>query len=165
MKIKISLVFFSLLMLIGISCNKQDDFNYPKDTVGSSKVVYFALISTNGEKIMAVTQNDAYTELGATASVNGVTAEFTTDGTVDTGTPGVYTIIYTAKNAQGFAKTDWRMVVVVPTSAANDPVVAANDFSGVYLRAATGVTSTWQKVANGVYSVENPGGSSGDKYG
>jgi Bacterial surface protein, Ig-like domain len=161
MKINISLFFFSLLLLLGISCNKKDDFNYPKDTVGSSKIVYFPLISTNGEKVMAVTQNGTYTDPGATATVNGVAAEFTTDGAVDTGTPGIYTIIYTAKNAEGFSKTDWRMVVVVPTAAANDPVVAANDFSGVYLRGATGVTSTWQKVANGVYKVENPGGSSG----
>jgi hypothetical protein len=42
-----------------------------------------------------------------------------------------------------------------------DPVIIANDYSGVYLRAATGVTSTWTKLSTGVYTVENPGGSSG----
>jgi hypothetical protein len=29
------------------------------------------------------------------------------------------------------------------------------------LRAATGVTSTWTKIGDGIYSVENPGGSAG----
>jgi hypothetical protein len=161
MKMKISLIFFSLLVLVGISCNKKDDFNYAKDTVGSSKVVYFPIITSNGDKIMAITEGGTYTDPGATATLNNATADYTTDGTVDTNTPGIYTIIYTAANEQGFTASDWRMVVVVPTSVANDPVIGANDFSGTYLRPATGVTSTWTKVANGVYQVENPGGSSG----
>jgi len=110
---------------------------------------------------MAVTEGGTYTDGGATATLNGASTDFTTDGSVDVSTPGIYTLIYTAKNAQGFSATDWRMVVVVPTAVANDPVVAANDFSGVYLRPANGITSTWGKVANGVYKVENPGGSSG----
>jgi hypothetical protein len=62
-------------------------------------------------------------------------------------------VVYTATNPQGFSATDWRTVVVI----GND--VAANDFSGTYLRAATGVTSTWTKTASGVYTVENPGGA------
>ena len=158
---KISLIFFSILMIVGLSCNKKDDFNYAKGTVGSSKIVYFPLIATNGNKIVAVTQNGTYTDAGATATLNGAPVDFTTSQTVNTATPGIYTLIYTAANPQGFTATDWRMVVVVPTAVANDPVVGANDFSGVYLRPATGVTSTWTKVASGVYQVENPGGSSG----
>src|SRR5258708_278039 len=110
MKIKISLIFFLMLILVGISCNKDDNFNYAKDTVGSSKIVYFPVIATNGDKVVAITQNTTYNEAGASATLNDVTAEYTTDGSVDASTPGVYTITYSAKNAQGFSASDWRMV-------------------------------------------------------
>lgn len=151
-------IFSSLLLMIAMSCNKVD-FNYPKDTVGSSKIIYFATISTNGGKIVATQQGDPYTDQGATATINGATVNFTTDGSVDINTPGVYTLIYTATNSEGYSSSDWRMVVVVPAGVWQDPVVTANDFSGVYLRGS--VTSTWTKIAAGVYQVENPGGSSG----
>ncbi|PWT78578.1 MAG: hypothetical protein C5B59_01470 [Bacteroidetes bacterium] len=157
-KMKRIIIFSSLLLIIGLSCNKVN-FNYPKGTVGSSRIVYFATISTNGGKIVATQQGDPYTDQGATATVNNAPINYTTDGTVDINTPGVYTLTYTATNAEGFSSSDWRMVVVVPVGVWQDPVVKANDFSGVYLRGT--VTSTWTKIATGVYQVENPGGSSG----
>ncbi|MGE5108312.1 MAG: hypothetical protein ACM3H8_12250, partial [Sphingobacteriales bacterium] len=42
-----------------------------------------------------------------------------------------------------------------------DALAAAQDFSGNYLRSATGVTSVWTRIAPGVYSVFNPGGAAG----
>jgi hypothetical protein len=159
---KIRFLIIPLLLATGLFSCKKDDFNYPEGTVGSSKIVYFPLISTNGEKVVAIEEGNDYTDPGATASLNGVTAEYTTSQTITSSTaPGVYTITYTAANEQGFTATDWRMVVVTPSSVISDPVVGANDFSGTYLRAATGVTSTWTKIGTGVYTVENPGGSSG----
>jgi len=59
------------------------------------------------------------------------------------------------KKCTGLSASDWRMVVVVPTAVAADPVVAANDFQELICDPQTGITSTWTKVANGVYKVKS----------
>lgn len=145
--------FFSLFMvLIVISSCKKDNFNYPPGTVGSSKIVYFPTIAIKGDRLIILNQGTAYTDPGVDATLNGQPAQFTTTGAVTT-SPGVYNLVYTAANAQGFTATDWRTVVVIGSD------VSANDFSGTYTRASTGVSSTWTKTASGVYTVENPGGA------
>jgi len=152
---KISSILISAVILGALlSCNKTD-FNYPEGTVGSSKIVYFPSIATKGEKLVILNQGDVFTDSGADATLNGQPVQYTTSGTVDVNTGGVYNLTYTATNPEGFSASDWRTVVVI----GND--ISANDFSGVYLRAATGITSTWTKTGDGIYSVENPGGSSG----
>src|SRR5579862_3784484 len=151
MKIKI-MVVLGMAMLAGASCNKTD-FNYPAGTVGISKIVYFPSVSTNGPHLMIIAQGAGFTDPGVTATINGQPVTPTTTGSVDPGTPGVYVINYSAANAQGFSASDFRTVVVIGSD------VAANDFSGTYLRSATGVTSTWTKDSTGVYTVANAGGA------
>ncbi len=149
-------LFILFVFCIATSCNKSN-FNYPAGTVGISKIIYFPSISINGSKLIIISQGSTFTDLGASAILNGDTTSYTTSvspGPVDPNTPGVYNFVYTASNAQGYTATDWRTVVVI----GND--VAGNDFSGTYLRAATNVTSTWTKDSTGVYTVENPGGAS-----
>jgi hypothetical protein len=157
---KIVSIYLSLVLLGALfACNKQN-FDYPADTVGSSKVVHFPLISINGDKVVAIRQGSSYTDPGATASINGATATYTTSMTITGSTaPGVYTIEYTAKNAENFTSTDFRIVAVVSNAIWTNPDAIANDFSGTYLRGATGETSTWTKIAPGTYEVENPGGA------
>jgi hypothetical protein len=144
-----------MLTSIGLTtaCNKEDNFNYPEGTVGISKIIYYPSVSIKGERLIILNQGEAFSDPGVTSILNGQTVQFTTTGTVDTSTPGVYGLTYTAQNPQGYTSSDWRTVVVI----GND--VAANDYSGTYLRAATGVTSSWTKKANGVYVVDNPGGA------
>ncbi|HTS44079.1 MAG TPA: immunoglobulin-like domain-containing protein [Puia sp.] len=149
----ISLSFFLLALTFLYSCEKTD-FNYPPGTVGISKIIYFPSVSINGERLIIMDQGGAFTDPGATAILNGQSVQYTTTGTVDPSTPGVYGLQYTATNPEGYSASDWRTVVVIGSD------VAGNDFSGTYLRAATGVTSTWTKDSSGVYSVENPGGAS-----
>jgi hypothetical protein len=79
--------------------------------------------------------------------------------TIDPNSPGVYTIVYTAANPQGYTASAYRTVAVIPTTAINDPVVAAADYSGAYYRGAA--AATWTKIGVGTYTVDNPGGSSG----
>jgi len=153
MKIKIILVLL-IATLANASCNKGSDFNYPQGTVGISKIVYFPIVSTIGSRLLVIPQGSAFTDPGVVATLNSVAVTPTITGTVDPTTPGVYVINYSASNPQGFSASDFRTVVVL------GPDVAANDFSGTYLRAATGVTSTWTKDSTGVYTVENPGGAS-----
>jgi len=148
------------LLFLSISCNKETIVDTPTQ-VGISKVAYYPSIAINGPKFIAVTEGDGYTDPGAVAMLNGDTTTYTTSMTIDASTTsGVYTINYTATSPDG-SNSDQRIVVVVPASVVADPVIIANDYSGVYLRAATGVTSTWTKLSTGVYTVENPGGSSG----
>ncbi len=137
------------------ACTKDDNFNYPEGTVGISKIIYFPSVTINGDRLIILKEGDTYTDPGVVATLNGAPVDVTTTGTVNTAVPGVYDLAYTAANEQGYTATDWRTVVVI----GND--VSANDLSGTYLRPLTGITSTWTKISDGVYSVENPGGSSG----
>lgn len=148
-----------LFMLI-YSCNKETIVDTPTQ-VGISKVAYYPSIQINGPKFATVTEGNAYTDPGAAAFLNGDTIPYTTSMTITATTPAdVYTINYTATSADG-SNSDQRIVVVVPAAVVADPVIISHDYSGTYLRAATGVTSTWTKLSTGVYTVENPGGSSG----
>jgi len=142
-----------IALCLTVACNKEPDFNYPEGTVGISKIIYYASVVIKGEHLIIIHKGDAYTDPGVTALIKGQPVDVTTTGSVDPTTPGVYNIDYSAKNPEGYVATDFRTVVVIGDD------VAANDFSGTYLRAATGVTSTWNKVANGVYTVDNPGGA------
>ena len=142
------------------SCNKETIVDTPYQ-VGISKVAYYPSIQIIGPKFVAVTEGMGYTDPGATAMLNGDTIAYTTSMTITATTAtAVYTINYTATSPDG-SNSDQRIVVVVPASVVIDPVIISHDYSGVYLRAATGVTSTWTKIYTGVYTVENPGGSSG----
>lgn len=148
------------LVIAICSCNKETIVDTPEQ-VGISKVAYYPSIQINGPTFVAITEGDSYNDPGAVAMLNGDTITYTTSMTITSTTPsGVYTIDYTATSPDG-TSSDQRIVTVVPVSVVNDPVIIAHDYSGTYLRAATGVTSTWTKIYTGVYTVENPGGSSG----
>ncbi|MDR3712928.1 MAG: hypothetical protein P4L51_08955 [Puia sp.] len=155
-------IFGSLFFLLSLSSCIKDNFNYPQGTVAGYKIIYFPSIAINGSKFQVVIQGTSPTDSGATAVLDGAPVQYTTSMTITNQTSaGIYNVVYTAANPQGYTASDFRVVVVVPASVAADPVVGANDFSGTYLRAATGVTSTWTKIGPGVYTVQNPGGAAG----
>jgi hypothetical protein len=153
-------IAFICTLVLTYSCNKETIIDTPEQ-VGISKVAYYPSIQINGPKFVAVTEGEAYEDPGATAMLNGDSIPYTTSMTIGATTaPAVYTINYTATSPDG-SNSDQRIVVVVPASVVVDPVIISHDYSGTYLRAATGITSTWTKLGTGVYTVENPGGSSG----
>jgi hypothetical protein len=141
------------LLLILMGCAKEEIYNNTETEVGISKVVFFPSLTTKGDRLVILKQGTAYNEQGATATLNNQPTKFSTTGTVDVTKPGVYSITYEATNEQGFSASDFRTIVVI----GND--VDANNFSGTYLRSATGITSTWTRTAPGVYTIENPGGA------
>lgn len=153
MKFKnIVLVFIAAILF---SCNKKDDFNYPEGTVGISKITYFPILTKEGSDYIVVAVGGTYTEPGVTAKEGSADLTVITSGSVDTNTPGVYQLTYSAVNKDGFSAFAKRIVVVNST----DATAATNDLSGSYLRAATGVLAIWTKLAPGVYLVANPGGA------
>jgi len=144
------LVVFTLLIS---SCDKDPIIRDAKH-VGISTVAYYPNITLTGDVILAVANGTPFTDPGVKAEAGGSDVPVVTTGTVNTSVDGVYTLTYTATNADG-SSTAHRTVAVYTT----DAEAASHDLSGKYFRAATGETSTWTKVGPGVYSVLNPGGS------
>jgi hypothetical protein len=149
------MMFLLCPILMLIACNKEPDFNYPEGTVGISTIINYPTLAIKGERLIILDQGTPYTDSGAVATLKGEPVEPVVTGSVDTNTPGVYELNYSASNPEGFSVTDFRTVVVI----ANDETVNSNNFSGSYNRAATGVDAVWTKVGRGVYQVDNPGGA------
>lgn len=156
MKIQTKIYFFLLATLL-VCCNKKDNFNYPEGTVAGSRITNFPVLTVKGAQYIPVAMGSTFTDPGVTATEGGNVIPVTTSGTVNSSSPGVYTLNYSAVNKDGFPSTATRTVVVYSTAA--DAV--ANDFSGNYARTSNGVVSTWTKIAPGVYTVLNPGGAAG----
>ncbi len=150
MKIKISSISIILLaMFAAISCSKNDNFNYPPGKVGISTIVYFPIMTLQGDPVMSVVQGGTYTDPGATATENGNPITVTASGNVDATQVGLYIITYSATTSKGFSASAQRIVVVIPS--AELPGV---DLSGTYSSA--GETNvTINKVAPGVYYTPN----------
>ena len=80
------------------------------------------VITLNGSATVSVSAGSSYTDAGATATDNVDTSvTVTTSGTVDTATPGVYTVTYNATDAAGNAATPVTRTVTVSDTTA--PVI------------------------------------------
>ncbi len=148
--------FAVLIALIGLisSCKKDPIINTP-DRVGISKVTHFPILTIVGESVILVPNGGTFTDPGVTAKVGTNDVPVTSSGTVNTSQDGIYTILYSAVNSDGFSATTYRTVAVYSTDASS----AAHDLSGSYLRSATGELAIWKKIAPGTYLVTNPGGA------
>lgn len=122
------------------------------DTANVSFVTTYPVIELEGDEIMVVGLGTDYTEPGAMAKVGEEDVELETAGTVDSNTPGVYPVNYTATNSDGYSRTATRQVVIY------DPATDAVDLSGSYIRAATGVTVTVTKTGPSTYHINDAGG-------
>ncbi|MDR6944552.1 immunoglobulin-like domain-containing protein [Mucilaginibacter pocheonensis] len=156
------LAILTISSILLTACNK-DNFNYKAGYVGQSKITNYAVFTVKGATAVsgvnytAVAKGSAYTEPGVEAKAGSATLKVTTKGTVNTSTPGVYVISYSATNSDGFDATAQRFVVVYST----DATAASNNFSGNYARNTNGSIAAWTKLAPGVYAVNNPGGAPG----
>jgi hypothetical protein len=151
---KIIPLFYSLLVVLFLACNK-DDIHNTEDKVGISRVTHFPVLTLNGDRYMMIEVGSSFTDPGIVATEGGAPIPYTTDGSVNASEVGVYGLTYTAVNKDGFPASLERTVIVYSTDAS----AAAHDLSGNYLRS-NGQVSTWTKIGPGVYTVLNPGGSS-----
>ncbi|MEN0056797.1 MAG: immunoglobulin-like domain-containing protein [Mucilaginibacter sp.] len=156
MKNFISYITIIVLSVTLFSC-KKDSFTANDKQVGISKVTYYAEFKRSGSDYVYVKKGDPFVEPGIKAEAGGAELPVKTTGVPNTNTAGVYLVTYTAVNADGFAATASRTVVVYDTDAS----AAGNDFSGNYARDTNGSIAEWTKVAPGVYKVFNPGGAPG----
>jgi hypothetical protein len=157
MKIYIKILMLLIIGSIASSCNKKDDFNYPAGKVGISSITNYPILTLTGDNYVTVPNGSAYTEPGVTAKEGEKVLTVKTTGTVNTSTNGVYTLVYSATNKDGFAATTKRTVIVYSTDAS----ASVNDLSGNYARNTNGQIAVWSKLAPGVYKVFNPGGAGG----
>lgn len=68
-------------------------------------------VRLNGAQTMTVAVGETFTDPGATATADGRTVDVHVSGTVDTSTPGTYTLCYEARFLLSTGKT-YRTVIV-----------------------------------------------------
>jgi Domain of unknown function (DUF5011) len=137
-------------VLFVTGCKKDTTANLSKEVK-----VSFPVITLNGTPVVIVAKNAAYTDAGAKLKddITGAITDIQPSANpVNTAQPGVYTVTYSASNANGFETTAERVVIVKGTA-------GTINRQGTYLRTATGLNCIITKIDDGVYSLKNPGGS------
>ncbi|MFI5154972.1 MAG: immunoglobulin-like domain-containing protein [Chitinophagales bacterium] len=147
---KNKLLILSLWLAIFSACNK-DSITANDKQVGESTVTYYVVLTLKGPDVMSVVKGTPFTDPGAEATENGVPVTYTTSGSVDVSTTGLYVLTYTSVNQDGYSSSVSRTVVVI--ASAPTPGV---DISGTYnYVGSSSYASTVVKVAEGVYSTDN----------
>lgn len=144
-KNNIIIMVILLITITFISCEK--------DTKNVSTITTYPELSLVGDQYMTIAKGAVFTEPGVTATIGGTAVPFTTTGTVDPTTAGVYILEYKATNSEGFFQTAKRYVGVIAADA------AALNLSGNWKRT-NGVMTTWTKITahSGLYTTNNVGG-------
>jgi Domain of unknown function (DUF5011) len=146
----LTLILLTVVVLAG--CKKETTAD-----VSKSVKVSYPSIALNGNALVTIAVGASYTDAGAklTDDITGAVSDIQpTASNVNTATPGLYVVTYSASNANGFETTASRLVAV---TSVNNPI----NREGTYLRTATGVNCFITKIANGVYKLQNPPGFSG----
>ena len=114
MKKNILFVMALALLTLGFtSCEKE--------SAGKTQITYYADIQLNGESQMVVAKGSAFTDPGWTATMAGedVTDQVKVSGSVDTSKSGVYSLVYSMVNKDGFEASVTRTVIVLDLT---DPI-------------------------------------------
>ncbi|MCL1936892.1 MAG: DUF5012 domain-containing protein [Candidatus Azobacteroides sp.] len=93
-------------------------FSCEKETEGISRITYYCELDLKGDPTEFISLGSTYNEAGWVASENGenVTDKVTVNGTVNANTAGIYRLVYSVYNSDGFAKTAVRQVIVYDTT-------------------------------------------------
>jgi hypothetical protein len=147
-RILLIIAFLSLVVLQ--ACEKEDTKNV-------STTLRVPVLELEGDEFMSVAVGATFTEPGAKyTGEDGATVTLQpASNTVNTAAPGIYEVTYSKKSASGIFESEAKRLVAVAYQ--ENPV----DYSGTYLRPATGISATVTRVAPGFYQVQNPGGSPG----
>jgi len=148
-KLIITLLAFSFLAHTG--CRKRDS----EEGVSQVVDVTFPTINLKGDKFVSLSVGESYTDPGATAidDITGAQSEITAEfSNLDPSTPGMYYMLYSAKNANGYIQNNVRYIAVTNY---NDAV----DLTGTYKRTANGVLVEVTKVAPSMYKNADMGGA------
>ena len=133
------------------SCEKTEKPDNTADRVGISRVTYFPTFTMNGDKYLSIVKGGAFTDPGVTAKEGTADLQVKKTGTVDANTVGVYDIVYSATNKDGFTSSITRTVAVLPAAEQ-----AGVNIAGKYANTGSfNYVATMQKLAPGFYLVDN----------
>lgn len=152
-------ISLSVLILVFASSCERD-----LDSENVSRVTTYATLQLTGDLAMTIMLGETFTDPGIVAKIGeeDVTSQVTTSGTVDTNTPGVYTITYTVVNPDNFPATVSRLVGVI------DPAALNYDLTGTYNRVMSGapqanrISVITKGNYPGLFINDNPGGVTED---
>ena len=145
------LIILSLTAFAFTSCTKEDDIVNSDTVVGHSRVTFFPSFNMKGDKYMSIVKGGNYTEPGVTAKEGQTDLPVTITGSVNASQVGVYDIIYTATNKDGFSSSVTRTIAVLPE--AERP---GADISGNYKNTGSfSYVANMKKLAPGFYLVDN----------
>lgn len=125
------------------------------ETEGVSYETQFVDFTMEGEPLLSVVKGETYEEPGVTAKEGDEEKEVTISGTVDVNTVGIYEIVYSATNNDGYPGSVTRRVVVLP-EAEHEGV----DISGSYSYNSGGQIAQVTKIIPGFYLMSNVWGPS-----
>lgn len=140
----------SLAIISTGSCKKETTARVSKEVA-----VSFPEITLNGDEIVILPVGGTFTEAGAILKddVTGATSDLQpVSNNVNTAVPGLYVVLYTAANANGFETTIGRKVAVTS-------VTGTTNIEGSFIRPATGIDMIIDRLSEGVYKITNPGGA------
>lgn len=148
------LAMFALVAMFATSCQEVT-------TEGLTRITYYPQLTLEGETYIVMDKGSEYVEPGYSAILNGedVTKDVKVDNSIDSSTSGIYSVTYSIVNADGFASTASRTVVVL------DPADAVEGFyytdpTSYRIAAATGEYGAEFEVlilnnGDGTYSVDD----------
>lgn len=148
------LAMFALVAMFATSCQEVT-------TEGMTRITYYPQLTLEGETQVILDKGSQYVEPGYSALLNGedVTEDVDVVSNVDASTSGVYSVTYSIVNADGFASTATRTVVVLDP---NDAVEGFyyTDPESYRIAAATGLYGGEFEVlilnnGDGTYSVDD----------
>ncbi|MFC4674574.1 BT_2262 family domain-containing protein [Dysgonomonas termitidis] len=93
-------------------------FSCDKETEDISKITYYCELDLKGDAVEFVSLGGAYTESGWVATENGedITDKVAVSGAVNPQTPGVYNLVYSVNNSDGYPTSAVRKVIVYDTT-------------------------------------------------
>lgn len=139
-------IFISLFIIVSavlVSCEKDD-------SAGVSKVTNYPEVTINGDALVVIDAGTTYTDEGAAAFAGATELEVATEGSVDSNTPGVYKITYSATNEDGFPASVTRTIIVMSTAP------SAYNLEGTFFR--SGNANNVVRLSDRVYTADNAGG-------
>ena len=93
-------------MTLAASCTKESE--------GLTRITYYPVLELEGETTMLVDKGSSFTEPGYTATLNGedVSADVKIESNVNTSKSGIYSVVYSIVNSDGFSSVAKRTVIV-----------------------------------------------------
>lgn len=144
-------LFLIVSSVVGFTSCKKEGIHNTDTHVGISDVTVYPTFTMAGNRYVSIVKGGNFTDPGVTATEGSTNLQVTTTGAVNKNQVGVYDIVYSATNKDGFSGSVTRTVAVLPSSE-----VAGVDISGKYDNVGSFTyTATVQKLAPGFYVSDN----------